>query len=229
MISIKAFSFNPFQENTFVLWDEDLKCVLVDPSPYTSEEVALLERYILSGKLSPKAVWLTHGHFDHIFGVSFLARKYALPVLMHPGDKLILAQDEEFAAGVGLRAPEMDFETEDIHDGQVLALLKGSPFTVMETPGHTPGSVCFYDETDKVMFSGDTLFAGAIGRTDHPGGDYDKEIVSIMEKLMGLPGDVDVLPGHGPRTSIGRERADNPFLQPFNEPGEGMDWNPEEM
>ena len=93
-------------------------------------------------------------------------------------------------------------------------------FRVIETPGHSEGGVCFYDEADKLLLTGDTLFAGAIGRSDMPGGDYDKLIVSIMDKLMGLPGDVEVLPGHGGRSDIATERTSNPFLQPFNEPAE---------
>ena len=98
---------------------------------------------------------------------------------------------------------------------------------MITTPGHTPGGVCYYDETDKVLLTGDTLFAGAIGRSDLIGGDYDHLIISIMDKLMGLPGDVDVLPGHGRKTTIADERTHNPFLQPFNEPEEDLDWDGE--
>ena len=107
----------------------------------------------------------------------------------------------------------------------MLDTLQGAPFKVITTPGHTPGCVCYYCEADKVLLSGDTLFAGSIGRTDHLGGDYDREIISVMDKLMGLPGDVDVLPGHGHRTTIANERTQNPFLQPFNEPEEDIDWD----
>ena len=97
---------------------------------------------------------------------------------------------------------------------------------MITTPGHTPGGVCFYDKADKVVFTGDTLFAGSIGRTDHPGGDYDKLIVSLMDKLMGIPGDVTVFPGHGHNTMISDERTHNPFLQPFNEPDmDHLDWD----
>ena len=116
----------------------------------------------------------------------------------------------------------MSFETRELVEGQTLRFAQDDKvsFKVIATPGHTPGCVCFYSEQAKVLFSGDTLFAGSIGRTDVDGGDYDKEIVSIMEKLMELPGDVEVYPGHGPATSIAVERTSNPFLQPFNEPWE---------
>ena len=125
-----------------------------------------------------------------------------------------------------LERPELKFESKGIEDGEVLELAD-MKIEVIFTPGHTPGGVCYLLRDEKVMFTGDTLFAGTIGRTDLPGGDYDKLIVSIMDKLMGLPGDVDVLPGHGRKTTIADERTHNPFLQPFNEPEEDLDWDGE--
>ena len=110
----------------------------------------------------------------------------------------------------------------DIRDGQILRLA-GIELEVISTPGHTPGGVCYLDRKDKILFSGDTLFAGTIGRSDLEGGDYDKLIVSVMEKLMGLDSDITVLPGHEGSTTIGEERTSNPFLQPFNEPEEEVD------
>ncbi len=217
-INIKAFCFNPFRENTYLMWNRAGECILVDPSPYTDEESDSLFSYISDKQLKPKEIWLTHGHFDHVYGVARIVREYSTPVRMHPDDKVILENDHIFAASVLLDAPDSSFKTLDLEDGEVLDALPDSPFKVIWTPGHTPGSVCFLDSTDKVMLSGDTLFAGTIGRTDHMGGDYDQEIVSVMDKLMGLPGDIDVLPGHGGMTSIADERTHNPFLQPFNEP-----------
>ena len=218
-VNIKSFLFNPFQENTYLLWNEEGDCVIVDPGCYTPREEAVLKDFIRSKNLKPVSIWLTHGHFDHIFGVGELTRCFSIPVWMSPEDKFILERDGEYATGVGLRAPEVGFQTRDIHEGQVMEM----GFKVISTPGHTPGCVCFYSEQAKILLSGDTLFAGAIGRTDLDGGDYDKEIVGIMEKLMDLPGDVDVFPGHGPATSIAEERTGNPFLQPFNEPWESAD------
>ena len=219
-INIKTFCFNPFRENTYLMWNQEGECVIVDPSPYTEDEKESLFLYISCNKLKPKEVWLTHGHFDHVFGVAEVSRKFDIPVRMHPDDKVILENNHIFAGGVLLKAPDCSFDTVDLVDGEELEALPDSVFKVIWTPGHTPGSVCLVDFTDKVMLSGDTLFAGSIGRTDHLGGDYDKEILSIMDKLMGLPGDIDVLPGHGGKTSISDERTHNPFLQPFNEPEE---------
>ena len=220
-INVKVFTFNPFRENTYLVWDEEGSCAIIDPGCYDEEECLRLRSYISSEGLAPKAIWLTHGHFDHIFGVADLAREFSIPVFMSSEDKPILERDWSFAKGVGLEAPDVSFGFSGLEDGQVLHLGDGPvSFRVIATPGHTQGGVCFYCEGCRLLFSGDTLFAGAIGRSDLFGGDYDKEIVAIMEKLMVLPGDVDVLPGHGPKTSIAAERTSNPFLQPFNEPWE---------
>jgi len=220
-VSVKSFCFNPFRENCYLLWNEEGECVIVDPGCYDDYELRAVRECISSKGLSPKAIWLTHGHFDHIFGVAALSREYGIPVYMSSGDKFILDLDGGFADGVGLAAPDVSFETTDLEDGQQLGF---AGFKVITTPGHTPGGVCFYSEESRILLCGDTLFAGAIGRTDLVGGDYDKEIVGIMEKLMVLPGDVDVLPGHGPASCIAEERTSNPFLQPFNEP-----WENEEL
>lgn len=225
MINIKSFCCNPFRENCFLVWDEKGTGVIIDPGFYNDEELKVITDYIFREKITVQAIWLTHGHFDHIYGVASLVKDYVVPVLMSQKDKEVLADGTTMPERFTLRIPEVGFKTEDLSEGEELRV-GGNIFTVIETPGHTPGCVCFYDEADKVLFSGDTLFAGSIGRTDHLGGDYDKEIVSIMDKIMGLPGDVDVLPGHGPKTTIARERTQNPFLQPFNEPQEeSLDWD----
>ena len=223
MVNVKSFQFNPLGENCYLLWDSRKDCVMVDPGCYAPEEAAALREFISSKGLSPKAIWLTHGHFDHIFGVADLIRDYSIPVMLSPLDKTIKERAGVFAAILGLRRPDTSFETVELADGQILRFAqddKSPAFKVIATPGHTPGCVCFYSESEKLLLSGDTLFADAIGRTDLEGGDYDDEIKSVMEKLMILPGDVDVLPGHGPATSIAVERTSNPFLQPFNEPWE---------
>ena len=215
-ISVKTFCFNPFRENCYLLWNQAGECVIVDPGCYDDSELRAVRNCISSTGLTPKAIWLTHGHFDHIFGVAALSREYGIPVYMSSEDKMIFKRDGGYAESVGLSAPDLSFETIDLEDDQKLDF----GFRVIATPGHTPGCVCFYCEEEKLLFCGDTLFAGSIGRTDLDGGDYDKEIVGIMEKLMLLPGDVEVYPGHGPSTSIAEERTTNPFLQPFNEPWE---------
>lgn len=217
MLQVRYFSFNPFEERTILLWDSSLDAVIVDPGCCGDAEFGRLEGEICKEKLRLKAIWLTHGHIDHIYGVKAVADRYSVPVFMHPQDKAILGANCEMAERFGFASPDVSFHTEDLEDGQILNLGE-SGFKVITTPGHTPGSVCFYNEEAKLLLSGDTLFAGSIGRTDLLGGDYDKLIVSIMDKIMGLDADVDFLPGHGPVGNLGRERTHNPFLQPFNEP-----------
>ena len=145
--------------------------------------------------LTPEAILLTHSHWDHTLGVPALVERFGIPV---------------FSATTSLQTP-----------GKPVSCLEGEDevrgFKVIATPGHTPDSVCYYNEAEHILFTGDTLFAGSIGRTDLPGGDYDSEIRSIMEKLIFLPGETEIYPGHGPASTIARERMENPFLEPFNE------------
>jgi len=222
MLNIKIFRFNPFGENTILLWDDTLEGVIVDPGCYDNEEYEAMDRVIRNEGVSPKMVLLTHGHFDHVFGAARTAAGYGIPVYMDPKEAEVLDRNDDATRGFGFTPVDRNFETIDIKEGDVLHFGQ-TDLTVISTPGHTPGGVCFHDEKDKVLLSGDTLFAGSIGRTDLPGGDYDKLIVSIMDKIMGLDGDTDVLPGHGRPTNIGYERTHNPFLQPFNEPEEDFD------
>ena len=235
MIHIQDFTFNSFQTRCSVVWDGSLSCAIVDPGCSSDAEISELTSFISSRGLKPVCIMLTHGHFDHVLGVAELAARYDnLPVYMHPADKATLAGNEYFSKWFGAPLPA-SFETVDIceacpsegctdgPDGQkCISVIEvgGLRFKVIETPGHTPGGVSFYEPSEKVLFSGDSLFAGAIGRTDHPGGDYEMLMKSILGKLVTLEGSVTVFPGHGPCTDIAREGMTNPFLLPFNEPYE---------
>lgn len=223
MLKILTFQFNPFSENCSLAYDETGDAVIIDPGFYNEKEASALYGKIAEKGLKPKMILLTHGHFDHIFGVKECADKYGIPVYMNQEDNYVIQHN--FSSRFGLKEPDSSFTTEPLEDEQIIRF-GNTEFKVIATPGHTSGGVCFYDEKDKALFSGDTLFAGSIGRTDHPTGDYDKLIVSVMDKLMGLPGDVTVFPGHGKNTTISDERTHNPFLQPFNEPDSDMiDWD----
>ena len=243
MIHIQDFTFNSFQTRCSVVWDDSLSCAIVDPGCSSDAEISELTSFISSRGLKPVCIMLTHGHFDHVLGVADLVSRYDnLPVYMHPADKATLAGNEYFTKWFGAPLPA-SFETVDIceacpsegctdgssegsSDGpdgpKCISVIKvgGLRFNVIETPGHTPGGVSFYEPSEKVLFSGDSLFAGAIGRTDHPGGDYEMLMKSILGKLVTLEGSVTVFPGHGPCTDIAREGMTNPFLLPFNEPYE---------
>ena len=214
MIHIQHFTLNAFQERGFAVWDNDGFCAFIDPGFSTSAEREQITGLVAQKGLKPVCIMLTHAHIDHVYGVAELALIYNIPIYMHEKEKFTLDVCNPFLCrAFGLPMPE-SFEADAVPCIQVGSL----NFEVLETPGHSAGGVCFLERTEKVLFSGDTLFAGAIGRTDHPGGDYDILMKSIFEKLMCLDGDITVMPGHGPDTSIADERMTNPFLLPFNEP-----------
>lgn len=220
MIHSRIFTFNPLGTNCVVVWaDGQGACTLVDPGMSSDEGVKDLTDYMDREGLRPDAILLTHGHFDHAWGVEKLLALYDIPVYMHPADKEILADCGSVFSGLpkSFKVFQHHFATVDLADGDVITTA-GTPWTVIHTPGHTPGGVCYYSAENSLLLSGDTLFAGSIGRTDLGGGDYDVLMQSILQKLLVLPGDTDVIPGHGQPTTIAREGMSNPFLQPFNSP-----------
>ena len=221
MILTEYFTFNLFQERCSLVWDSEGNCAIIDPGFSTTEEKNELYSFIQSRNLNVKAVLLTHGHFDHIYGVAEAAKDFGVPVYMHPGDEVIIKEANPMLCNVyDLVLPSEFGEYTSVKEGDVIEV--GSlRFEVIETPGHTPGGVCYLERNEKILFSGDTLFAGCIGRTDNQWADYDSLMSGIFTKLMELDGDITVIPGHGPETSIATERTTNPFLMPFNEPFEG--------
>lgn len=237
MIHIEHFTFNAFQTRCSVVWGEDKFCAIVDPGCSSPQEVQTLVSFISEHSLEPVCIMLTHAHFDHIYGMSAIALKYGIDVYMHELEVFTVQRtNPEMCRHFGLPLPntypifpgDRPEPTEvfkpswnrKVSEGDIIEV--GSlRFKVLETPGHTEGGLCFYEPTEEILFSGDTLFAGAIGRTDHSGGNYDLLMKSIFEKLMVLEGPVKVIPGHGPCTDIATERTTNPFLMPFNEPFEG--------
>ena len=222
MLNVRYSVFNLFEEHTYVAWREERRCVIVDPGCREGAELAALEALIAQEGLTPEAILLTHGHFDHTFGVKPLQDRYGVPVYMHPADIAALDYNQLMAERFRIRLPDGDFHWEPVSDGQKLEIADMS-FEVIATPGHSPGCVCYLERDEGILFSGDTLFAGSIGRTDFPYSDYDDEIRSILEKLLPLDPAIAILPGHGPSSTIGRERTGNPFLEPFNEPEEDPD------
>lgn len=229
---IEHFTFNPFQERTCVVSDNAGFCAFVDPGCYDQEELSRITEYILKHELKPVCIMLTHAHFDHIYGMAALAKEYGIPVYAHRDEMFTIdTTNPQVCGAYGLELPDTFPMLKNISEAHYPSRFEWSregdaievgslKFEVLETPGHSRGGLCFYERTEGVLFSGDTLFAGAIGRTDHPGGDYDLLMKSIFEKLMILDGQVVVIPGHGPASEIGIERETNPFLMPFNEPYE---------
>ena len=221
MMHIEHFTFNAFQERAILAWDDNGFCAFVDPGFADAGERDRLAAFVAEKGLKPVCIMLTHAHLDHVFGVAELAELYGIPVYMDERESYTLEVTNPFLCkAFGLPAPK-EFKWEKIAspaEGAAVIEVGSLRFEVLETPGHSVGGVCFLERNGKVLISGDTLFAGAIGRTDHPGGDYDQLMKSIFEKLMCLDGDITVIPGHGPDTSIADERMTNPFLLPFNEP-----------
>jgi hydroxyacylglutathione hydrolase len=224
-VFVTGFPTGSLQANCFVLAAEaGGPCVVVDPGEGAETP---LNEVLRQHRLVPVAVLLTHGHFDHIFAVTPVCDGHDIPAWIHPEDRVLLSDPmralsidarQFFGGRVQLRAPR---EVRALDDG-VSVELAGLTLTVDHTPGHTRGSVTFRSVTSDgpgLLISGDTLFAGSIGRTDLPGGDHEQMRVSLRDKILVLDDDTVVLPGHGPHTTIGRERASNPFLHGLAAPG----------
>lgn len=228
-MDIQIFTFNLFQEHTMVASKDGTHCIIVDPGFYSDQEEKQFSDFIEQGGLRPEAILLTHGHIDHIWGAAQAQNMYGgIPVYMNAADRVVLDDNLVVSAKYGLKAPGTDFRGTDVNDGDIIETA-GMKFKVITTPGHSPGSVCYLEETEKIMFTGDTLFAGTIGRTDLKFGNYDDEIRSIMEKLIWLDASVEIYPGHGWSSTIARERMSNPFLEPFNEKEELEGLTPDEL
>ena len=198
----------PFAVNCYLLWNESSgEAIIIDPGA----EAETVQYWIDEFELTPKAILLTHGHGDHIAAVAELKEQFALPLYVGRGDERLLADPSANISAFfdhPIVAPEPDTLVED----EQTLLIAGIRLTVLATPGHTLGGVCYLEEEAGRLYCGDTLFAGSIGRTDLEGGDYEQLIASIQAKILPLPDNTVVYPGHGAYTTVGTERRSNPFL-----------------
>ncbi len=210
-MNIARFQFNPIAENTYLVWDDTGEAAIIDAGNSTAAENARLDDFIAERSLKPVAAINTHGHFDHALGVPHLKRKYGIPFAAHGGDAFLLENSATSGRIFGVETPEMPAIDIDLA-GREEITFGNTTLRIIPTPGHTPGHVSLFEPASRVVFTGDTLFADSIGRTDLPGGDYSWIMRSILEGLLPLGGDVKVYPGHGPETTIGREAAGNPFI-----------------
>ncbi len=211
MINVKIFVFNAFQVNTYVVYDNSRECLIIDAACSNENERCQLEDFIKTRDLKPVKALLTHAHVDHIMGSSFVKRHYKIPLLAHSDCAYFLKTAASSAEVFGLELDEVVYPDQQIVEGDTI-LFGSKTFFVLETPGHANGSLCFYSKEEKILFSGDVLFNGGIGRTDLPTGNYDLLMESIKEKLFTMDGDFKVFPGHGPETTIEIEREENPFF-----------------
>ena len=211
MLQIKSFEFSPIQENTYIIYNEFNECIIMDPGCYFDEEKETLSAFIDEGRLKPRMLINTHCHLDHVFGNKYVAEKYGLTLQIHEGEKKVL----DFAPASGLMY-NMPFDNYSgdfkfLEEGDIISL-GNDELKVLFTPGHSPASISFYSPKDGFVLSGDVLFYRSIGRTDLPGGDFDTLVRSIRNQLFVLPGETTVYSGHGPVTTIGDEKRENPFL-----------------
>lgn len=211
MINVHYFAFGPFQENTYVLWDETKDCIILDPGNNNATENKKLSDFISQNNLNLKRLILTHAHIDHINGNKYVFDTYGLLPEVHKDDVYFIEKHTASANMYGLSVEQSPMPGAYIKEGDVISF-GNSTLQTLHTPGHSPGSISYYNLENKFIIGGDVLFYGSIGRSDLPMGNHDTLIKSIKEKLIPLGDDMKVYSGHGMPTSIGFERMNNPFL-----------------
>jgi len=212
MLHVQSFTFNPVQENTYIVYNETKQCCIIDPGCYFAAEEKALTDFVKDNGLQPVLLLNTHCHLDHIFGNRLIHKTYGLELHLHPLEKQVLDLGPVSGQLWQLPFDNYDGDLHYINEGEGIQL-GDDTLEILLTPGHSPGSVCFYNKEHRFLIGGDVLFNGSVGRTDLPGGDFKILEQSIKTKLYTLPDDVVVYPGHGEPTTIGKERRSNPFVQ----------------
>lgn len=212
MLTVKFFTFNPVQENTYILFNETKEAIIIDPGCYFDEEKQKLKDFIRNEDLKPVQLLNTHCHLDHVFGNQWVYENYGLELFMHPNEEQVLKFAPQSAQMWGMPFENYDGLLHFLNNNDKIRL-GNNELKVVLAPGHSPGSICFYNEEQNFVIGGDVLFKESIGRTDLPGGNYAALIESIREQLFVLPDNVIVYPGHGDPTTIGYEKENNPFLK----------------
>lgn len=209
--NVKRFVFNSFGVNTYVLGDETGKCLVIDPACQSRQEESELALYITGHNLIPVGMINTHFHIDHIVGNNFICNTFHLLPQCHKSSKMFWETAAEFGAVFGIKVENLIVPRDFINEGDSIGY-GNSSLEVLYTPGHADGSICLVNHAERYVIAGDVLFRDSIGRTDLPTGNFDVLYKSITTKLFTLPDDYIVYPGHGPETSIGYEKLNNPFL-----------------
>lgn len=211
MTKIKVFVFNPFQENTFLLYDESNECIIIDAGCNEEHEFKELDSYITENNLTLKLIINTHCHIDHIMGNAYVVDKYNVLSIAHKEDMPLLERSNDMAMAFGFNIQEPPIPSQFVNEGDEIKF-GNTILKVKHVPGHSPGSIALYNKDEQFVIVGDVLFKGGIGRTDLPGGDYHTLIASINDKLFTLNGDVVVYSGHGESTTIAHEKSTNPYF-----------------
>ncbi len=211
MIKVKVFTFSPVQENTYLLYNEHNKAIIIDPGCYFSAEQETLKNFITDTGLEPIRLLNTHCHLDHVFGNKWVAETWKLELFLHSGEEQMLKLAPLSGEKWGLPFQNYAGPLHFLNEGDTV-FLGEDELTVILAPGHSPASICFYCAKQQFLIGGDVLFRESIGRTDLPGGNHETLLKSIREQLFVLPDEVIVYPGHGESTTIGYEKQNNPFL-----------------
>ena len=212
MITLQAFCFNAFQENTYVLYNELKEAIIVDPGCYTRIEEKILTDFIRKENLKPILLFNTHCHLDHVFGNNFIHATYGLTPILHANEQIVLDRFQEAAAKYGIPVDAYKGPIQYVEDQDIIKLGQDA-FKVLLTPGHSPGSICFYHEKQDFIIDGDLIFKDSVGRTDFPGCNAQDLIKSIREQIFPLPDSLTIYSGHGPETTWGREKEHNPYIK----------------
>lgn len=212
MLKVHSFTFNPYQENTYLVYDRQGDCIIIDPGMSNYREEEELKAFIDNNSLNPVALYNTHCHVDHVLGNNYIYQQYGLKSLFHEGEMSTLV-------AVTTYAPQMGFNYTQAPIGEIFLKendkisIGGYNLDIIFAPGHSPAHLCFYSEENKFLIAGDVLFRNSIGRTDLPGGNHQLLLNNIQKYIYTLPDDTIVYPGHGPSTTIGHEKNNNPFVR----------------
>ena len=211
MITVKTLVFNPFRENTYIIFDDTRECIIIDPGCENAREQDELKSILQKYSLKPVMLINTHCHIDHILGNVFIKDTFSIPMLMHKLELPLLANSAQQGAFFGLETGKPAEPDSFIEEGDTIKFGE-SEFDVLHIPGHSPGGISLIGRQAKIAFTGDVLFQGSIGRSDLPGGDFNLLIKNIKEKLLTLDPGTIIYPGHGPATTVATESSSNPFL-----------------
>jgi len=212
-MKIEKFTFNPFAENTYVIYDEGTKdCIVIDPGCYESNEEEILLNFILSNKLVPSKLINTHCHIDHVFGNNFVMKNWNVELFIHKKEEEFLSQSQNIAKSYGFENYKISPKADKFIDENDNISIGDEKLKIFFTPGHSPGHICLYNKKHNILISGDVIFMNSIGRTDLPGGNYKTLVDSIKTKIINLPEETNIFCGHGPSTTLNKEKINNPFL-----------------
>jgi len=211
MLKVKTFVFNAFQVNTYIIYAENKDCIIIDPACSSANEVSKLLNYLETEKLNAVLVANTHAHVDHILGNEDITAKLAIKLAAHPASRYFYLNAMSFSSALSLDLKKVVMPDVELQDKDIIKL-GDAELQILYTPGHADGSICFYSAEGHFVISGDLIFYASIGRTDFPTGNFEILSESIKEKIYTLPNDTIIYPGHGPTTSVGFEKYNNPFV-----------------